>query len=618
LSGTNQFYAWATAPGANVLSNTQLQTLISTLSNAGFGPGVLSSINYNSIARQPTFVAAAIGQTIADATGGNVNDDGSIANFEKNLQQWLGIGAYAIDSGVANNYVVTYPIPVLSLQDGLEVAFKASNTNTSSSTLNVSGLGSSTIYNYAHSPLMGGEIGAGGIVSVVYNSSLPGWLLLESTNGASQLPANSYVQSSPVATDSTTKIATTAFVNTVATNIVASPAASITLNNAQSLKGKYTGGTADTIVGVDSSNNTFLGSSNTGATATVVKYNGTSGISVGASGQVTLPNQTIAQFDASTNAATTAYVQSSLGNMNGNFGSTANTTQTIPASYYGRFLEYAGTANNTWNIPTAAGKGGATFTIWNNSGYVLTLSSAGGNFYSSKGSSASTLQLSAGAIYTIISDNFNWIVLSSTVGSFINSQVFTSSGTYTPSVGTRSIIVEAVGGGGGCGGTPATSSSQTGGNSPGNSGSYVKVYLSGIAQGATYAVTVGAGGSGGAAGTGTGGTGGTTSFGSIISCPGSSGSAVGVVAAGPIQLGSPGTSSNPTVTSGLTILLKTSATAGAMQATAGTATGFVPLPSNFPGTGYGMGGFGAFQPASAAAVAGNAGFQGVLVVHEYA
>ena len=96
-------------------------------------------------------------------------------------------------------------------------------------------------------------------------------------------------------------------------------------------------------------------------------------------------------------------------------------------------------------------------------------------------------------------------------GRLINCQVFKSSGTYTPTKGTKFIIVEIVGGGGAGGGCQVgyTNNSACGGG--GMSGEYVKARVD---NPTVTTVTIGYGGTGASASVGA--PGGTTSFGNTI------------------------------------------------------------------------------------------------------
>lgn len=91
--------------------------------------------------------------------------------------------SYAVDSGAANAYVVTLTYAPDSLAAPLEIIFKASNTNTGASTINVNGLGVKNIYKYtagALGALAANDIIAGGIYRIVYDGTQ--WQLQTYTN----------------------------------------------------------------------------------------------------------------------------------------------------------------------------------------------------------------------------------------------------------------------------------------------------------------------------------------------------------------------------------------------------------------------------------------------------
>jgi hypothetical protein len=103
----------------------------------------------------------------------------------------------------------------------------------------------------------------------------------------------------------------------------------------------------------------------------------------------------------------------------------------------------------------------------------------------------------------------------------VNTQVFTSSGTYTPTAGMAYCIVELVGGGGGGGGCGAPGATNISAGSGGCAGDYSRKTISAATVGASQTITIGAGGAGGPNTTpwiGT--TGGTTSFGAIFNAVG--------------------------------------------------------------------------------------------------
>lgn len=111
--------------------------------------------------------------------------------------------------------------------------------------------------------------------------------------------------------------------------------------------------------------------------------------------------------------------------------------------------------------------------------------------------------------------------LGQAVGRLINVQVFIASGTYTPTSGTTSVVVEVIGAGGGGGGTAATGASTVAVSGGGGGGGYCRSRLTSGFAGAV--ITIGAPGAGGASGGGNGGAAGTTSFGALLSATGGTG-----------------------------------------------------------------------------------------------
>ncbi|HFT7879994.1 TPA: phage tail protein [Enterobacter roggenkampii] len=205
---------------------------------------------------------------------------------------------------------------------------------------------------------------------------------------------------------------------------------------------------------------------------------------------------------------------------------------------------------------------------------------------------------------------------------------FTSSGTYTPTAGTKFIIVEQVGGGGGGGGVPATSSTAYTASAGGGAGAYASgIFTSGF-SGVT--VTIGAGGTGGPAGANTGGNGGTTSFGSLLIAPGGVGGGPGVAGmTTPHMVPNGGASAEPTGANivGFAGVASTTAfayTIGNILGSSGASCpfgtgGWQPAASGFrSGSGFGSGASGSNQGPSLAAAAGGTGQPGVVIVWEYA
>jgi len=151
----------------------------------------------------------------------------------------------------------------------------------------------------------------------------------------------------------------------------------------------------------------------------------------------------------------------------------------------------------------------------NTSGYVQLQSSA------AAGSWTMTLPTGAGSSGQVLKTDGTGITSWGTDGVTVSSQVFTGSGTYTPTSGIAYAIVEVVGGGGGGGGVVTASSSNNATiGTGGGGGGYSRKVVSAASIGASQTITIGAGGTAGANTGGTGGTGGTSSFGAILSATG--------------------------------------------------------------------------------------------------
>jgi hypothetical protein len=201
-----------------------------------------------------------------------------------------------------------------------------------------------------------------------------------------------------------------------------------------------------------------------------------------------------------------------------------------------------------------------------------------------------------------------------TGGRLLNIQVFTANGTYTPTAGTTSVVVEAIGGGGGSGGCAATGSGQQAFTGGGGGGAYGKGrFTSGFSG---VAVTIGQAGAAGAAG-GNGGNGGTSSFGALLSASGGVGSPAGVANSGNTNVaralgGSTISGANLASSSGGNGGQPVSVGIGYIGGDFGGISG-----NGFP-RGYGAGAAGQYLGPSAGAIAGIAGTQGIVIIFEYA
>ena len=206
--------------------------------------------------------------------------------------------------------------------------------------------------------------------------------------------------------------------------------------------------------------------------------------------------------------------------------------------------------------------------------------------------------LDDGSVSNFVTQLISALTLQTAKGGLLDTQYFTSSGTYTVATNNPSyIIVEVWGGGGGGGGTNGTGLGAGGGGS----GGYSRMKILASALSASETVAIGSGGTSGASTGSNGGAGGTTSFGSHCSVGGGSG-------------GTGCTSATTTAAGG------SGATSGSGDLILGGNPG---SPSNYTLHlgGYGgnstLGGGGGGGGASGSSAAGGQGGVGLAIIYEY-
>ncbi|EEZ9057725.1 carbohydrate kinase [Escherichia coli] len=203
------------------------------------------------------------------------------------------------------------------------------------------------------------------------------------------------------------------------------------------------------------------------------------------------------------------------------------------------------------------------------------------------------------------------------VGRWVNTLVFTSSGTYTPTPGTKRIRVTITGGGGGGGGCKAISNNETFFGAGGGAGGTIISIMTPTQN--SYPVTIGAGGAGGVSAT-NGTSGGNSVFASLIAPGGAGGGKVGVTntnggnggvpSTGDIRItggnGGDGQSGNISVSGEG----GTSYWGGGGRAGAG---------GGVSGKAYGSGGGGAYDAGySGTSMTGGKGAAGICIIEEFA
>ncbi|WP_448952118.1 gp53-like domain-containing protein [Labrys neptuniae] len=183
MANTNQILPFGTGAGSNVLDPAVWAALAAR--QTGFQSGVAQSAAVNTAIRQASFAAAMIAQFTADNGAASVLDDGNLAAFEANfvsalvaaMSAQLGAGStrYSTDTGAANAMVVTH---LTALQDGQILVVNPAATNTGPTVIDVGVAVLGVILNDGATALAGGEIQKNVRILLVYDATLSKWRLI--------------------------------------------------------------------------------------------------------------------------------------------------------------------------------------------------------------------------------------------------------------------------------------------------------------------------------------------------------------------------------------------------------------------------------------------------------
>lgn len=176
----------------------------------------------------------------------NAIDAAAAAAFDKlpsetNLKS--GTTNYAVDTGAANAYVVALPHAPASYTDGLQVSFRALNTNTSTATINVNGLGAKSIRKTDGTALSAGDITAGAPLDIRYSTATGFFHLAPNSNVSAQ-----QASASATAAASSASAASTSASNAANSATAAGNSATAAVGSASSASASA--GTASTQAGI--------------------------------------------------------------------------------------------------------------------------------------------------------------------------------------------------------------------------------------------------------------------------------------------------------------------------------------------------------------------------------
>lgn len=251
------------------------------------------------------------------------------------------------------------------------------------------------------------------------------------------------------------------------------------------------------------------------------------GVSFNGTANINLPGvNTTGNQDTTGNAATATKLQTARTIGGVAFDGTANIS--LPGVNAAGNQDTTGNAATATKLKTARTIGGVSFDGSANIN-LPGVNAAGNQNTSGNAATATKLQTArtingkpfdGTANITLAAKDLGLADSSGYVGRLLNMRVFTSSGTYTPTQGTKRIRVTITGGGGGGGGCQAYSNSETFFGAGGGAGGTVISVITVAA--ASYSVIIGSGGSGGSGAT-NGNGGGDSKFASLLTAPGGQG-----------------------------------------------------------------------------------------------
>lgn len=129
----------------------------------------LSADDFNSVMVELENAITSTDQTL-DAAGGP--DTLGLEMLGKSMSNYSVAGGTFTDTGVADAYILSIASNLKSPTkyfDGFTALFKATNTNTGATTVNISAIGAANVTTAAGVALVGGEIVAGSYYTIVYN-----------------------------------------------------------------------------------------------------------------------------------------------------------------------------------------------------------------------------------------------------------------------------------------------------------------------------------------------------------------------------------------------------------------------------------------------------------------
>ena len=198
--GTNQFYPFAIASGANVMSVSDYQNL--SARQTGFAAGIALSEQLNMVWRQSSEMSAMLGQLMS-VLGYNATDDGNINNLMNAFANAMQSGGliFGIDiSSNPNAIVASLLVPIPALVPGMTVRIKKNSAaNSGPFTLDI-GLGAAAVTRSGGAATQSGDAPANAICDYSWDGTQWQMVNFQGFN-ATTVNNNTYTLSIPTTSD---------------------------------------------------------------------------------------------------------------------------------------------------------------------------------------------------------------------------------------------------------------------------------------------------------------------------------------------------------------------------------------------------------------------------------
>lgn len=310
--------------------------------------------------------------------------DANFSNVNAAINNVATFSNYAVDTGTANNYLIAITGQTTTYVAGIAFQFRAANTNTGASTLNVNTQGAISIVRTDGTALAAGDIIANGIVSVMYDGT--NFQLLNDAGGKAETFSN--VTITGTATIATANVTTfnPAITNAqLANSSVTIGNTAVALGSTQTTFGNVTLQNANLTSVASTFPNSYLANSSVTIGNTAVSL----GSTATSLGNLTVTNVTITNYTESNVAIGNTGATQTIALTNGTVQTatlTANCTVTMPTATNGKsFLLFlntgAGNLTCTFTSVKWAGNTAPTITTTASKVDILTFVSDGTNWY---------------------------------------------------------------------------------------------------------------------------------------------------------------------------------------------------------------------------------------------